>query len=152
MFNKKKKEGENMESAETIVGNDVVIKGNLKSPSNILVHGVVKGQVTTETDANVGEGSRIEGSVTGKNVTIAGEVQGNIEAGESLRIEGTGVVNGDIKTPSLVIQEGAKFLGKCEMPVETREDGEGEENEGQKEEIEEILETEEVEEAQEEPQ
>jgi len=141
MFNKE--EGEKMEAAETVVGKDVVIKGNLKSPSNILVNGVVKGKVNTETDANIGETASIEGSVKAKNVTIAGEVQGNVAAEESLQIEGSGKILGDISTPSLTIQEGAVFTGKCEMPTEKRDEKSSPED-GQEEEIEEILETEEV--------
>lgn len=141
MFNKE--EGEKMEAADTVVGNEVVVKGNLKSPSNILVHGIVKGKVTTETDANIGETAKIEGSVQAKNVTIAGEVQGNVTAEESLKIEGSGKILGDISTPSLVIQEGAIFVGKSEMPAEGKTE-EASEEETQEEEIEEILETEEV--------
>ena len=129
-----------MEAAETIVGNEVVIKGNLKSPSNILVNGVVKGKISTETDANIGETAKVEGSVQSKNVTVAGEIQGNIKAEESLKIEGSGRVIGDIATPSLVIQQGATFNGKCEMTTEGAQPEEEEETE--EEEIEEILETE----------
>ena len=139
-----KKEGEKMEAAETVVGNDVVIKGNLKSPSNILVNGIVKGKVKTETDANIGETAKVEGSVEGKNVTIAGEIQGNVIAQESLKVEGTGKIAGDISTPGLVIQQGAIFTGKCEMSAESNPTEEGAEGEKKEEEIEEILETEEV--------
>jgi cytoskeletal protein CcmA (bactofilin family) len=147
MFNQKKVEGDqNMENAETIVGNDVVIKGNLKSPSNIIVNGVVKGKVTTETDANIGESATIEGSVTGKNVTVAGEVQGNVSSKESLKIQSTGRIFGDVATPNLVIEEGATFVGKCDMPAEMTESSDQLDENQEEEEIEEILETEEVEE------
>lgn len=144
MFNNNQEGEENMENAETIVGNDVVIKGNLKSPSNINVNGVVKGKVTTDTDANIGETAKIDGSVTGKNVTIAGEVQGNVNAGESLKIQTTGKIFGDIETPSLVIEEGAKFIGKSQMPAE-RSETEEDNDYDEEDEIEEMLETEEVE-------
>jgi cytoskeletal protein CcmA (bactofilin family) len=140
-----KKEGEKMEATETVVGSDVVIKGNLKSPSNILVNGIVKGKVKTETDANIGETAKVEGSVEGKNVTIAGEIQGNVTVQESLKVEGTGKITGDISAPSLVIQQGAIFTGKCEMSAGSKEaEAEETEEEKEEEEIEEILETEEV--------
>jgi len=135
-----KNEGEKMEGAETIVGNDVVVKGNLKSPSNILVNGIVKGTVSTETDVTIGEGAKVEGSVNAKNVTIAGEIQGNVSAEESLQIENTGAIVGDINAPSLVIKQGAVFNGKSEMSGK----GQAEEGNEEEEEIEEILEAEEV--------
>jgi len=61
---------------------------------------------------------------------------------ESLQIENTGKIQGDIVTPSLVIKQGAGFNGKCEMGKQV-EEGEAE-TDDQEEEIEEILETEEV--------
>ncbi len=147
MFNNNQEGERNMENAETIVGNDVVIKGNLKSPSNINVNGTVKGKVTTQADANIGETAKIDGSVSGKNVTIAGEVQGNVSSEESLKIQATGKIFGDIDTPSLVIEQGANFIGKCEMPAEKSEVESGESSEmSEEDEIEEMLETEEIEE------
>lgn len=106
----------NMEpQAETIVGVDVTIKGNFKSPSNITVNGTVKGQVDTKTDVMVGEKATIEGSVNAKKVTISGTVQGNVGARESLEITPTGKIFGDITTANLVIQSGAIFVGKSMM-------------------------------------
>jgi cytoskeletal protein CcmA (bactofilin family) len=147
MFNNNQEGERNMENPETIVGNDVVIKGNLKSPSNISVNGTVKGKVDTQADANIGETAKIDGSVSGKNVTIAGEVQGNVSTEESLKIQATGKIFGDIDTPSLVIEQGASFVGKCQMPAERSETEESEEETiNENDEIEEMLETEEVDE------
>jgi len=103
-------------ASETVVGADVKIKGNLKSPSNIQIFGQVKGEVNSEADIFIGEGAKIEGSVSGRQVTIAGEILGNLGAAEKLEINATGKLQGDIKTPDLIIQSGAKFMGKCEMP------------------------------------
>ncbi len=109
-------EEEKMEqTAETIVGVDVTIKGNFKSPSNITVNGTVKGQVDTKADVTVGEKATIEGSINAKKVTISGTVQGNVEARESLDITPTGKIFGDITTSNLIIQSGAAFVGKSTM-------------------------------------
>ena len=130
------KEGETMEGAETIVGVDVVVKGNLKSPSNIAINGTVKGQVVTSTDVMIGESAKIEGSVNAKKVTVSGEVRGNIESGESLVINPSGKVFGDITTPNLVIESGATFVGKSTMP----EAGQASEQVGNEAEAKEIFE------------
>ena len=127
-------EEKNMEpQAETIVGVDVTIKGNFKSPSNITVNGTVKGQVDTKTDVMVGEKATVEGSVNAKKVTVSGLIQGNVEARESLEIMPTGKIFGDITTSNLIIQSGALFVGKSAMA----ENGELSEKEKIEEEIEE---------------
>ncbi len=116
-------------ASETIVGADVKIKGNLKSPSNIQIFGKVNGQVSSEADVLIGEGACIEGGVKGRKITISGEVLGNIQASESLEITSQGKLQGDIEAPDLVIQSGAKFVGKCEMPVESQASSEEEREE-----------------------
>jgi cytoskeletal protein CcmA (bactofilin family) len=108
---------EKMESAqaETTVGVDVTIKGNLKSPSSIMVNGTVKGKVETKTEVNVGEKATIEGSVAAKKITISGVVKGNVEGRESIEITASGKIFGDISTSNLVILSGAIFVGKSMM-------------------------------------
>lgn len=108
---------EKMESAqaETTVGVDVTIKGNLKSPSNIMVNGTVKGQVETKTEVNVGEKATIEGSVAAKKIIISGVIKGNVNGRESIEITASGKIFGDITTSNLVIQSGAIFVGKSTM-------------------------------------
>lgn len=111
------------EAAETIVGLDVTIKGNFKSPSNIVVNGTVKGKVDTKASVEVGEQALIEGSVAAKKVTVSGAIQGNVEGSENIEITPTGKVYGDITTSNLVIQSGATFVGKSTM-FEKGEEGE----------------------------
>jgi cytoskeletal protein CcmA (bactofilin family) len=102
-------------ASETIVGADVRIKGNLKSPAEIKIFGQVKGEVNSETTVFIGEGARIEGNISARNIFISGEVTGNVKAEEKLELASTARLQGDVQTPDLVIESGAKFSGKCEM-------------------------------------
>ena len=43
---------------------------------------------------------------------IAGEVKGDIEAKRKITLEGTARVTGDLATPGIVIEEGAKLEGR----------------------------------------
>ena len=85
--------------------------------------------MSSEADVLIGEGACIEGGVKGRKITISGEVLGNIQASESLEITSQGKLQGDIEAPDLVIQSGAKFVGKCEMPVESQASSEEEREE-----------------------
>lgn len=102
-------------STETVVGADVKIKGNLRSPSNISIYGQVNGQVDSDANVLIGEGSSIEGGVKGGRIVVSGKVLGNVEASEHLEITSSGYLQGDILTSDLVIQSGAVFLGNCKM-------------------------------------
>jgi len=44
----------------------------LQSTSNIRFDGEMNGDLTTEGDLSVGEGGRVKGNVTGRNVVVGG--------------------------------------------------------------------------------
>ena len=101
--------------AETIVGTSVKLKGNLKSDGDITIDGSVNGEVRTKGLVNIGPNANIIASVRAKKVTVAGTVQGNVEATERLTITETGRVYGDITAHILSVAPGAVFSGKSVM-------------------------------------
>lgn len=113
-------------SAETIVGADVTVKGNLKSPSNIAVNGTVKGKINTKADVIIGEQALVEGSIIAGKITVSGTIQGNVEGKEGIEITPSGKIFGDMATTNLVIQSGAVFVGKSAMNEQGREEAEEE--------------------------
>ncbi|MDO8507237.1 MAG: polymer-forming cytoskeletal protein [bacterium] len=108
-------------SVETIVGESVKLKGNLKSDGDIIINGSVAGDVKTKASVQVGTSANVVASVKAANVQVSGVVQGNIEAKETLQISETGKVYGDIHAGVLVVSPGALFSGKCTM-LETKRD------------------------------
>ena len=48
-------------------------------------------------------------------VTIAGELQGNVEEASHVDLLQTGVVTGDLKTGSLTVAAGARMRGQVEF-------------------------------------
>ena len=81
----------------------------------VRVDGFVDGVIDAEKDVIVGEGGLVTASITAANVTVAGELRGNVKASGRLEIARTGKVLGDVAIASFVVEEGAAFLGKCEM-------------------------------------
>ena len=57
----------------------------------------------------------MKAEVHAKSVIVIGHVTGNLSAAERIQIEATGIVDGDVKAPRLVIQEGAMLNGGVEM-------------------------------------
>lgn len=108
-------------SIETIVGESVKLKGNLKSNGDIIINGSITGDVSTKASVQVGTSANVVASIKAANVQISGVVQGNIEAKETLQISETGKVYGDIHSGVLVVSPGALFTGKCTMMESKRE-------------------------------
>ena len=102
-------------SVDTIIGINVVLKGNLRNKGSIQVNGTIEGEVKSDENVNIGETAKIKGPVMAKTIEISGEVKGLVEASEKLELNPTGKVTGDISAKSLIIKQGAVFVGKSNM-------------------------------------
>jgi cytoskeletal protein CcmA (bactofilin family) len=116
MFEKGREESAHSGASETIVGASVKLKGNLKSDGDILIDGVVTGDLKTKGAIRVGESASVVANIKAQSITISGVVQGNIDIADKLEITQTGKVIGDISANVLSIAPGASFSGKCLMP------------------------------------
>ena len=124
-----------MENVDTIIGLNVNLKGNLKNQGSIQVNGSVEGEIRSDDNVNVGETAIIKGPVSAKVVEVSGMIKGLVEATEKLEINPTGKVIGDINVKTLIIKQGAIFVGKSTMPDQA---GDAINTKEQKEEVEEI--------------
>lgn len=107
--------------ADTVIGVEVQVKGNLHNKGSILINGHVEGEIKSDENVTVGETATVSGPVVAKSVLISGKVTGTIEAHEKMEIDPTGVVNGDIKTKILIVREGAVFNGNSVMDRSSKE-------------------------------
>ena len=105
-------------NVDTIIGINVVLKGNLKNKGSIQINGTVEGEIRSDENINVGETAKIKGPVIAKTIEISGEVKGLVEAFEKLEVNPTGKITGDINAKNLIIKQGALFVGKSSMPTE----------------------------------
>ncbi len=121
MFDKGKIEGVKTGGAETIVGTSVKLKGNLKSDGDIIIDGIVTGELKTKGSVIIGPNANIIANIKAKDITVSGSVQGNIEATDRLDIMETGRVIGDISANILSISAGALFTGNSKMNDSHRE-------------------------------
>lgn len=99
-------------NTDTIIGINVTLKGNLHNKGSIQINGNVEGEIRSDENVLIGETAKIKGPVIAKKIEISGEIKGLVEATEKLEINSSGRVYGDINAKSLVIKEGAIFVGK----------------------------------------
>jgi cytoskeletal protein CcmA (bactofilin family) len=100
---------------ETVIGEGAEFKGNIHVPGAIFVNGRVHGPVRSDELITLGEKGEVEGDLVAPLVVVAGRLRGNIEAGAKVDLMATASVAGEIRTPKILIAEGAMFEGNCEM-------------------------------------
>jgi len=104
-----------LERVETVIGRGATVNGTLNGTGTLRVDGKVEGQVVHRGDVVVGETGLIEAAIQARNITVAGEIRGSVEAEGKLELIATGKLTGDIKVAALIINEGAFFQGSCAM-------------------------------------
>lgn len=106
---------ESHQGTETVIGPSVHVEGDLSSQGDIVVAGAVTGTITTTGSLTVGEGATITANVQAANAYIAGKLKGNLTVSERLELAPTSHVSGDVSTKVLVVADGAKLDGRCQM-------------------------------------
>ena len=97
----------------TIISRGVKIEGKITSSGNIRIDGEIQGDIFSESNVTIGEVAKVKGQINANVITIGGKVSGIVRAKEKLILDSKSNLKGDIFTKNLVIEEGAKFDGKC---------------------------------------
>jgi len=100
---------------QTIFGSSVMIKGDVMSEEDILVHGFVEGNIETSQDVIVGPEGKVFANIKASNVTISGKVIGNVTASGKVTLAPAGLLQGNIRAPKLSIAESSLFRGSIDM-------------------------------------
>jgi cytoskeletal protein CcmA (bactofilin family) len=98
------------QASASLIGQDLVITGNLNCKGDIEIEGEVQGDVQARRII-VGESARVTGSLLAEEVVVRGGVQGQIR-GNTVTFQATSRVEGDIFHRSLLIEQGALFEGR----------------------------------------
>jgi cytoskeletal protein CcmA (bactofilin family) len=94
------------------------LNGRLEIQGDLKVAGHVEGELKASGDVSVGEGSTIQASIEGANVSVRGQVNGNVTAKKRLTLGGSGHLNGDVKVARLTVEDGATLNGNVTMQSE----------------------------------
>lgn len=97
----------------TIVGSDSHFEGKLTFERTAKINGKFDGTITGKGELQVSQNALCKADVQAGAVAVDGRVEGNVKAGDTVRLNGSGVVKGDITAAKMVMQEGASFYGVC---------------------------------------
>ncbi len=97
------------------LGEGTQFKGVLSFAGAVRIDGHVEGEIVGDEVLIVGEPGQVKAEIEVGTLVVSGRVQGTITAKQRVELLGSGRVTGTIRTPSLVVAEGAIFNGNCEM-------------------------------------
>jgi len=100
---------------ESLIAADITIEGKIEGGGSVRIAGQFKGDVNVQGDLTIEAGAKLTGGVRADKVTIAGELEGNVEEASRVDLLQTGVVIGDLKAGSLTVATGARMRGQAEF-------------------------------------
>ena len=106
------------------VKESVSFKGELTVDEDLSIEGFVEGSIELK-DHNlwIGPHGKVKAKIHAKSVIVAGEVLGDIDAGELVEIKLSGSVRGNISCPRISIIDGAKFQGMINTEIRAESTG-----------------------------
>ena len=81
----------------------------------IIIYGRVIGDVESKGPVRVAQGAIVKGNITGSDIRLGGFVTGNIQSNGQVVLGKECKLQGDIVYRKLLIEDGAKFEGKCDL-------------------------------------
>lgn len=100
---------------ESIFGPDVRIEGKIEGDTGVRIAGKFEGEIQIKGDLNIDKGARITAKVHAANVTIGGELDGNVVATGQVKLLESGQMIGDLKAGSLTVASGSRMRGHVEF-------------------------------------
>jgi cytoskeletal protein CcmA (bactofilin family) len=98
------------------VGGGTIVTGEANFKAMMRVDGHLSGRVSSSSGTLiVGATGKVDANVEVAVAVIHGTINGDIIATQRLELGRAAKVNGNIQTPSLVIEQGAVFEGSCKM-------------------------------------
>ena len=100
---------------QTVVGVDTTWEGKLKTDGSARIEGAVSGEVEAGETVFIERGANVRANVQARRVIVGGAIEGRIICREQLVVERSGRLAGEVKTKTLVIEEGAVVHSQIQM-------------------------------------
>ena len=106
------------------IGKSVVIKGELSGSEDLYVDGSVEGKIELRNHSlTIGPNGQVKAEVSAKAVVVQGKLDGSVNASDRVELRKSAVVNGDLTTQRIAIEEGAFLKGKVDVQKEAGKAG-----------------------------
>ena len=105
---------------KTLIGEHISIEGSIRGKGDLVIEGSVKGNIQLEKyHLIVGPKGQVEAEIHAGNVTVSGQLTGNIIALEKVAITKDADFSGEIKAKRISVEDGAYLKAAIELERES---------------------------------
>jgi cytoskeletal protein CcmA (bactofilin family) len=98
------------------IGPGLKIRGDISGACHLIIEGEASGKIHLANGrVTVGASGRVNADIEAPEISVEGNVQGNLQARDNVRLGPASHVQGGVLTPRIRIEDGARFRGKVEM-------------------------------------
>lgn len=99
----------------TLISDDMDFRGSVETDHPVIVDGKLSGTLIARGRVQISAQAVVSANVSARDLTLEGSLQGNILHAETVVLEASAKLTGDINCGQLEIQRGAKFTGTTVM-------------------------------------
>jgi cytoskeletal protein CcmA (bactofilin family) len=101
---------------QATIGRTLVIKGELSGAEALYIDGRIEGKISLpDNRVTIGRNGSVQANITAREVVVMGKVIGNIDCSDRVDIRSEGVVNGDVSTIRISVEDGAILKGGIQV-------------------------------------
>jgi cytoskeletal protein CcmA (bactofilin family) len=101
----------------TLLAKGVVLKGEIHVEGTVRIDGRLDGEIQTKGHVIIGEDGLVQGTIIAGTIVSSGRIKAKVTANERVQLLKTSTLIGEVLTPSLIMEEGAKLQGSTDMGV-----------------------------------
>ena len=102
----------------TVIGSDARFKGEMAFEGTAKILGQFEGTITAGGEIEIGPGARCKAAIVATSILVDGIVEGNVTGHDKVQLTANAKLHGDLVAKTLVIAEGAAFVGHCRVGAE----------------------------------
>ncbi len=101
---------------QATIGRSLLIKGEISGTEALYIDGRIEGKITLPNNrVTIGRNGVVQADVTAREVVVMGKLTGNIECSDRADIRSEGVVNGNVSTERISVEDGAVLKGGIQV-------------------------------------
>ena len=101
--------------AESVIAAGLTIEGKISGQGHVRIAGRFKGDVQVDGNVHIDTGARVEGQVRATEITVSGELIGNIDGAKRVELRAGGMITGDVKAGALTVAAGSRMRGQVDF-------------------------------------
>ena len=107
--------GKNTQQVNGVIDRGCSMEGKLTFDGIVQINADFRGEIISDGTLMVGSEAKIDARVVVDAVVVEGCIHGVVQAKDRIELRKGSTLVADIITPSLLIEDGAVFHGKCQM-------------------------------------